>query len=200
MSLLPETKEELVPSLARLSMDTDALLAKELNKLTMEEREQVYYDVHGVANDIEETPEMIQQKLSELQAEIDQIALKTAYEKALAEKPDYVHDETFRLMFLRAESFQAGPAAERLVRFLETKLKLFGNKLLAKPIRIQDLEKKDDQAVLKCGMIQMLPLPDRAGRPVLVWTTMLRCGTEVNRVSIYYLLFEFLLRPSSRSV
>ena len=45
----------------------DTMLAKELTKLTMQDRENVYYDLHGVFNEIQETPEFIQRQLDQLE-------------------------------------------------------------------------------------------------------------------------------------
>ena len=54
--------------------DADALLAKELNELSLREREQVYYDIHGVSDVVEETEELISTKLAQLDKELSKIA------------------------------------------------------------------------------------------------------------------------------
>ena len=50
--------------------DFDRVLAKELNQLSLEDRERNYEEVHGVATIQEETPLFLQQKIQELQAVI----------------------------------------------------------------------------------------------------------------------------------
>ena len=39
--------------------ETESLIAQQLANLSMRDREQVYYDVHGVADEVKETPELI---------------------------------------------------------------------------------------------------------------------------------------------
>ena len=78
--------------------ETDALLAAELNQLSMVEREQVFHDIHGVAAVTEETLEMITAALLELQQELDIIPphLKPAYELALHLQQNQKQDQQRR--------------------------------------------------------------------------------------------------------
>jgi hypothetical protein len=65
--------------------DVEKLAATEMNQLSMESREQILYDLHGIAEKMpEETPEFLQTKLRELEAALDQIdpSEKEAYEMA----------------------------------------------------------------------------------------------------------------------
>lgn len=71
------------------------------------------------------------------------------------------------LKFLRSESFHVTKAADRMVRFFDLKLFLFGPALLCKEITMDDLS-KDDRNTLKAGFIQVLPVRDRAGRAIIV--------------------------------
>jgi hypothetical protein len=48
--------------------DIDALIASELNKMTLKEREEAMFDVHGVSEDIEEVPDMVARKFDELES------------------------------------------------------------------------------------------------------------------------------------
>jgi hypothetical protein len=52
--------------------------------------------------------------------------------------------------------------------YFKEKLKLFGRKLLAKDIKLSDLD-ADDRAYLVSGIGQLAPQRDRAGRCVFVW-------------------------------
>ena len=95
--------------------DTDALLAKEMNKLSTEERDRVFEEVHGVAGDMEEDPDFVEMKLSEMEEEILKIRKRQAYDRAAFVSPKAVRDRAFRLMFLRSEYFDARKAAKRMV-------------------------------------------------------------------------------------
>ncbi len=73
------------------SEDADQLMAQELNKLSIQEREQVYNDLHGVSDQAhEESPEFAKERLAELQLALDErVPVKLAYELALIIDPDY---------------------------------------------------------------------------------------------------------------
>jgi hypothetical protein len=145
---------------------TEALLDgfKQLGLHSAEERERVLEEVHGVANvQVEETPELIDQRLHLLEEEIQLIKKRTAYDRALFLSPKYVLDREFRLMFLRSELFDARKAANRIVRFFECKKELWGEDKLARPITLDDFG-EDGLAFLKRGAIQVLPEKDQSGR------------------------------------
>jgi hypothetical protein len=135
--------------------DLDALLAKDLNQMTLKEREAMYEELHGVESIIEETPEFVADRLRSLDIELRKIKTKTAYEQAERMSKGYVTDWKFRLMFLRAEHFDAEKAATRLVSFMEGKLEYFGSGALARPLHLTDLD-KDDMETLKSGFFQLL--------------------------------------------
>jgi hypothetical protein len=140
---------------------------KQLNLQSAQERERVLEEVHGVADSqVEETPELIDQRLNLLEQEIQLIKKRTAYDRALFLSPKYVLDREFRLMFLRSELFDARKAANRLVRFFESKKELWGDDKLARPITLDDFD-EDGLALLKHGCIQVLPEKDQSGRSVL---------------------------------
>ena len=153
-------------------IDTDAMLAADLNNMTMRERERAFYDLHGVANAVEETPELIESRLEELDTEIHNTQSRNAYSIAEAQNGKYVRNSKMRLKFLRAASFDVTSAAARLVQFFDMKQKLFGVENLTKDLEIKDLEEEDRRA-LESGVLQILPLRDRSGRIVLCSMTML---------------------------
>ena len=177
-------KEPLDPPFTVTPLDTVTLLANELNQLSMDEREKVYYDVHGVAEMIEETPEFLDQRFHELDQELTRLALfSKVYQEARQQDAKYVENPRFRLQFLRAGNFQPKHAAKRLLKFLEEKKKFFGMQKLTKDLDLDDLE-PDDLKCLETGLMQVLPLPDRGGRTILIWIPMLRGNsTAENRVS-----------------
>jgi hypothetical protein len=152
---------------------TDSLVAKQMARLSMADREEVYYDLHGVSKDVDETPSMVHQKLHQLGQELDHMTKKDAYEVARSINPVYVLNVEFQLKFLRAERFDAKKAALRLARHFQAKLDLFGEGKLAQDITQDDLD-QDDMEALYSGCSQSLPLRDRAGRLVWVWFTNLK--------------------------
>jgi hypothetical protein len=71
------------------------------------------------------------------------------------------------MMFLRADRYAPKDAAERMVRFFEMKKSLFGADKLVKDITLEDLD-KDDMDALKTGCVQVSPMTDMAGKPIVV--------------------------------
>lgn len=143
----------------------DALVARDMNELSLVEREEILNDVHGVSEIKEESPSQIEQKLKELDTEIGLITSKDAYLQALGMSEAYVKDRNFRLKFLRADSFNVKNAANRMVRFFEQKMQIFGNTLLAKDITLADLD-PSDLGVLRNGHLELLSERDRSGRQI----------------------------------
>jgi hypothetical protein len=145
------------------------LTAKELSQLSAREREQTYYDIHGISEKTnEENPEFIAQRLAQLQEVLDRkLPNQKAYDMALKINPNYVNNYSFRLKFLRSDDFDANKAAIRLAKHFDSKLELFGKEILCKDIEQDDL----DEGSLKClysEWMQQLPVRDTSGRFVLV--------------------------------
>lgn len=141
-----------------------AELAKELNALSMNDREGIYHDIHGIS-EMKETSELIEKSLNQIEHALNAMQLNDAYRLAESMNKEYVQDRKYRLMFLRAEEFDASAAACRMNRFLQNKLDLFGIDKLCQDIKLKDLSASD----LKCyqtGAIQILSRRDRAGRAV----------------------------------
>jgi hypothetical protein len=143
-------------------------LAEELNKLSLVEREETLFDIHGVSdNEVDETPELISRTSKELDHFLK--TLKTdAYDLAESQSPEYLKSAKFRLMFLRAESFDAQNAAHRMIQFLEHKLELFGPTKLCKEIKLDDLTPEDMES-LENGHMQLMPVRDRSDRAIFVF-------------------------------
>ena len=127
------------------------ILANELNRLSVLEREQVYEDVHGVSETVKETPLLISEKIEELGHELATISYKPAFDAACQQSKEFVSNQY--LQFLRADQFHAKNAARRMVDFYQTKMDLFGEAKLARPIALSDMD-KDDMATVKSGCIQ----------------------------------------------
>jgi hypothetical protein len=159
------------------------MLAKEMNQLSVEEREKVLEDVHGIARAVDEPLDYVKNSLVLLEQELSKIRNKVAFDLAKSQSKEYVSSEKLRLMFLRAESFDANKAASRMVRFFDEKYELFGAKKLTKDIEQADLD-PDDIAALERGFYQVLPEKDCAGRKVCCFFPRLRViRTTQNMVS-----------------
>ena len=156
------------PSGSSADADTDALIAQEMNGLSVKERDHVIFDLHGVNELPNETPEFIYNNLKAMDRALSNLFRgKHAYEMALSKDPEYVRDFNFRLMFLRATNWKARAAAVRILRFFNTKLELFGEDRLVKNITQTDLPPN----AIKClysGYVQVLPFRDRSGRALIL--------------------------------
>jgi hypothetical protein len=149
------------------SEDMEAFLVQELNAMSLQERESVYEEIHGVIEVPDETPEFVAECLQAFDEELRNIQHKPAYDLAERMNAAYVSDCTLRLSFLRADYFNAQKAAHRFVRFMDGKLEFFGPGVLARPIFVSDLD-DDDMVCLKAGMFQLLPVRDRKGRAIVM--------------------------------
>ena len=165
----------------------DAILAKELNQLSVKERDEAIYEVHGVkSNMIDESnnPELVQDKLDKVEQylnnkqDVEPIGkgLRDAYDRALYMSPElYIHDgshncqndQTLRVTFLRSTCFNVREAVMKYLQHFTCKLQLFGEELLTKPmITWNDLDIQD-QLTVQSGFIQVLPIRDRSNRAVI---------------------------------
>jgi hypothetical protein len=145
--------------------EADMLLAKEMNALSAVEREHVLEEVHGVADVIQETPAFVSQKLFEVDQEICNIRKRPVYERALFLSPRHVREPKLRLMFLRAECFDAFKAAKRMVTYFESKKEPWGDGKLVKTITLDDFDQEDVRS-LRAGSMQNPVVKDQAGRAV----------------------------------
>lgn len=165
--------------------DTEALLAAELNKLSMQERDEMLQDIHGVSDVLAENPDRVERCFAMLRDALSVFPAhrKMAYSRARTIDPAKVDQNEFLLMFLRAYSFDIGATATAVVTFFETKMELFGPEKLTKDIGYEDLD-EDDIRCLESGYIQVLPVRDRAGRAI-IWfmPTIVQYRTLLNRVS-----------------
>jgi hypothetical protein len=145
----------------------DSLIARAMSASSRSVLEQAYYDVHGIATEIGETPSFIERNLAELDREVRNRNDNQAYFLAEEMNPHYISRD-FRLMFLRSDRFDIKGAALRLVRHFQVKLELFGKEKLALDITQDDLD-KDSMETLYSGLTQVLPTRDRGGRAVVLW-------------------------------
>jgi hypothetical protein len=168
----------------------DSSLAREMYELTFQERQRVLEEVHGVAPTQDESD--ISSKLQALDSALVQIPKgkpKKAYEKAIFLRPGLLTDQTFKLSFLRADSYDAVKAAHRMVRYFDTKLQFFGEDKLVRDITLEDFDPKMVDFMVRSGCHVILPNKDQTGRPIFL-TNMNKidwkhAGSDTVRI-IYY--------------
>lgn len=177
--------------------DADQMISRDLNSLSLKEREEALFDLHGITdNSKEDSQSPITPMLKDMQRALDgRIPDKKAYDLAYEIDSDYVTNARFRILFLRADLWDPYKAAVRMVRHLEIKLDLFGKDLLCKDITQDDL----DEGTLRClysGWVQELPVRDSAGRVVSMMFPQLReTDMTVECKVCFKFFFSFLLPP-----
>jgi hypothetical protein len=188
--------------------DIDALIASELNKMTLKEREEVMFDVHGISEVIEEVPDMVARKFEELESILAKKRSNkkaAAYNLAASMSLKYVHDRKFLLSFLRADRFHAMDAAGRVIRHFQKKLELFGASKLCKDITLEDLD-PCAMEVIESGRLTVLPVRDQGGRLVCCFTASGQLSREsIGQVRLLCFLLQYLkwwkkLTPSTRNL
>jgi hypothetical protein len=90
---------------------------------------------------------------------------RKALERAIFLKPSVTSDKGFKLMFLRADCYDATKAAARMAKFYEKKLSLFGEEKLVKKITSEDLN-EEELARLGVAGCTIDVEKDPIGRPI----------------------------------
>jgi hypothetical protein len=147
---------------------------RELDELTIQEREKVWADFSGNAelssfrSNYRMDPEDLNECLLRLDQEIVNIQQhdKDAFEQAQRITPQYTGSKEFRLRFLRTDAFDAKAAAHRITRHFEEKRMLFGEDRLGRDISLSDL-RSSDMTILRSGLYQNSPETDKGGRQIL---------------------------------
>jgi len=148
--------------------DVDTLMAQLMAHLSVHEREEVYHDLHGIADEVVETPQMIDEAITKMELALSNMSEGVeAYQPALAQDSSFVLSYKSLLCFLRAERFDAARAATRLVKFYSLKLSGFGVEKLTKDIYQEDLTQEDEREGMYDSMTHVLPFRDRAGRSII---------------------------------
>ncbi len=160
-----------------------SLLARELHQLSLEDREAINEEIHGVRTlAVPETPSFVREKLEEMERALQQklhprhwqrmamdgsgTVANDAYREALLLGSRYIHDPNLRLMFLRAELFDASRAALRLVKFLQILWDYLGPEALVNKPWTLKMFGHDDLQAFRSGVFQIFPGRDQAGRRV----------------------------------
>lgn len=172
--------------------EIDEILSEAMMGLTFEERQEQQEIIHGVDRKITEEETFIATSLQQMDAQLAQIKRHSAYELAEQMDPLYVRDRAFRVMFLRANRYDAKASADNMIRFFEMKRELFGVKRLVKDITLEDLD-EDDIAALRTGFFQFAG-KDSSGRYLNVCYPGLRGNTKLqNTIRVrYYMLMSAL--------
>ena len=173
----------------------NAVLANDLNTMTVDERNTVLDDIHGVRslNLEDEDPSKLMDSLLHMNHALERIKPKTAFHMAVRLDSQYVlRNKHLRVRFLRAEEFDATKAAQRFVDYLDFTHELYGTMALMRPICFNDLT-KDEQNVLREGGLQLLPCRDRTGRRILTRIGCMRGPKEKQFTPSVRPLLELLL-------
>jgi len=150
---------------------SESVLAEEMNKLSFKEREQIYEELHGVADPgflKIETPVFIAGKIQEMQEAVKRQPQRKRrdYDRAMFLNPSLKNDQTFFLLFLRADHYDARLAAKRICSHFTDKVELWGEDCIARRITLEDLDEEDMHS-LRRGAFRFLESKDRSGRLVI---------------------------------
>jgi hypothetical protein len=149
------------------TVDLTEALAQGISRLSVQEREEMMFAIHGVSGKIEETPELVESSLEQLEKCLVAANSET-FNQARAENREYTDSVKFRLRFLRADKFDPEKAARRLISYLEYKCGLFGVHTLARDITLADFD-PETRDCLDSGHHITTQLRDTAGRLVFVY-------------------------------
>ncbi|CAJ1937770.1 unnamed protein product [Cylindrotheca closterium] len=171
---------------------TEAYLAAELNKLTVQERAKAMDDIHCVGEELNETPEMIEQSLREFDHLLQKMKTPT-YEMAVNQNKAFVEDPSFRLRFLRCNMHDVNRSVRQMMEFLKHKATYFGEDNVAREITLDDLD-DEDMSLLLSGLYHIQDGRDRKGRVVMHATTDMLggCKTE-NIIHVAYYMWNNIL-------
>ena len=149
--------------------NADASFANEFQRLSIKERENALHEIHGIADQVEETDELVTRSLKSMEQCLERkLRRKEArsYNEAMRQSLEFVQQKDLRLRFLRAAEWDAEAASISFLHHFRIKLDLFGVSKLCKDITLNDLGPED----LKClenGHFQVLPVRDSVGRVVV---------------------------------
>jgi hypothetical protein len=123
----------------------DELLSKELfKKLCFQEDDDFDDEINGIrCHAINETPALIQTSLRQLVYQLDVVVPNNEKQAYILSQEDefagtYINQIDFRLRFLRCELFDVKKAANRMTKFLDLGLELYGESILIRPPEFKD--------------------------------------------------------------
>ena len=169
-----------------------------LREVTGPDREKSLLDVHGVLQDIEETPSFVEKKFHELAIELQQRRdVLEAYNQVCLNFPEHV--QTRWLSCLRAERFDVEKAATRVLKHYEMKCHLFGSDSLGRDLLWSDLDSNDHQA-LSDGATQLLKNRDQSGRHIICQFPEVGQHYTADRVVSFTMIDQFVRFGASREL
>eukprot|EP00536_Pseudo-nitzschia_multiseries_P009620 jgi/Psemu1/201165/e_gw1.273.3.1 len=169
-------------------------ISKELLQLSVETRNSIYEEIHGVhCRAVKETPELVEWTSREFDRELMNLARERRRRRVEGKTNSnsnsnqsnihnrcYLNDPKIRLGFLRCEFFDVKRALRRFVLFLEYASKIFGDFVSDRPIQVSDFAAQDERTALRNSRQQILPFRDRSGRQVFV--SVGDCGFDLDAV------------------
>lgn len=147
--------------------DAEEFLASELSKVSIQERHKAMDDVHCVGEELQEDPSMLERGLREFQKELAELArADRIYQLAVNQNQSYIEGENFRLMFLRANMYDAKRSVRQMLNLLRYKAQYFGEDKVGREITLDDLD-PDAIDFVYSGRFHMQREKDRFGRHVV---------------------------------
>eukprot|EP00536_Pseudo-nitzschia_multiseries_P013209 jgi/Psemu1/34429/gm1.34429_g len=171
----------------------DSLIAKELNEMSLEKRERVLEEIHGVSRPITIAEE--DRLLEEMQMELDDLERKcsaketanatckttttttttdlpiAAYLKAKMLRSEWIQDRQFRLSFLNREYNNPKKAAICMIRYLHFLVDCFTKEdILMRPIHLKDIHPHLSEYCSDLfSSVLFLPIRDPSGRRIVAF-------------------------------
>jgi hypothetical protein len=165
-------------------------LTRSMKALSVEEQERAMFDLM-TENELilkiedKQTPQQWMEQMDDCM-ERRKTMHGAALQLAMNTNLEFVKDQRWK--FLRAEDWNIVRATERMARFFEHKLELFGSDALCRELTMQDLTAEDVRMWRETGFFQILDERDRSGRPVMVLFGLQQLGLPIEtviRVSFY---------------
>lgn len=139
---------------------TDADLARDMNALTVEQREVLAEEIHGVSDVPTETPSLVQQKIQDMHEAMKNIPKSTAYrdawDRAVYLRPSLATDVDHLLMFLRTRRYDPFDAANWMLKYYDSKRQLWGDGVVPNKLTWDDLT-EEEQAYVRKGVFLSIP-------------------------------------------
>lgn len=157
-----------------LKIYTDQDFFKDMAALTVQEREILSEDIHGITEGgvtKQETKELIHEKIAALKECLEhtlpQTVQRGAWDRARYLRPSLEHDRDHYLKFLRAKQYDVFDAATLLLRYYESQKVLWGDeRFLIQRVTWDDLS-AESQAMVRRGVVIPLPKNRESGATLL---------------------------------
>ena len=102
---------------------------------------------------LEETPTLVNEKLTKFNEVLDNIDTKKKVECMMAQEksPDLCGDD-FKLAFLRCEVFEVKPAVDRWIKYWKVRVRTFGEEKAFLPMTLEGAMEGQEK-VISCGYV-----------------------------------------------